>query len=63
MPSAICRSHHRSVIGFGQGQKTSGIALKAQDWPDVPNHPNFPSILLKAGEIYRWITIYQFDCL
>ncbi len=29
-----------------------GIALEAQGWPDAPHHANFPSIQLRAGELF-----------
>lgn len=29
-----------------------GIAIEAQGFPDAPNHPNFPSQLLKPGDEY-----------
>ena len=33
-----------------------GVAIEAQGFPDAPNHPEFPSQLLKAGdEYYRYI--------
>jgi aldose 1-epimerase len=40
-----------------------GIALETQHFPDSPNHPNFPSTLLRAGEAYRSTTIWRFDTL
>jgi aldose 1-epimerase len=40
--------------------KWSGLALETQHYPDSPNHPNFPSTLLKKGEKYNQITIYKF---
>lgn len=39
----------------------AGIALEAQYFPDTPNHPEFPSALLKPDEIYRKTTIYGFE--
>lgn len=36
----------------------AGIALEAQYFPDSPNHPEFPSTLLKKGDIYRKTTIF-----
>ncbi len=38
----------------------SGICLEAQGFPDAPNQPSFPSILLEAGRTYRQRIIYQF---
>ncbi|WP_298969729.1 aldose epimerase family protein [uncultured Roseobacter sp.] len=37
----------------------AGIALEPQGWPDAPNHPQFPSILLPAGAEYRQETRYR----
>ena len=36
-----------------------GFALETQHYPDSPNHPNFPSTVLRPGETYRTTTIYQ----
>ena len=41
-------------------KKRSGICLETQHYPDSPNHSNFPSIVLKAGEIYESRTTYHF---
>ena len=38
----------------------SGICLEAQGFPDAPNQPTFPSIMLEPGATYRQRTIYQF---
>ena len=35
------------------------FCLEAQGYPDAVHHPNFPSVLLKAGEEYRQTTIYR----
>lgn len=37
-----------------------GIALEAQNFPDAPNHPGFPSARLMPGETYRQQTVYEF---
>jgi aldose 1-epimerase len=39
----------------------SGIALEPQGWPDAPNQPGFPSVLLKPGETYRQETVFSFS--
>ena len=39
----------------------SGICFEAQNFPDAPNHPNFPSAILRQGEIYHHQTIYAFE--
>ena len=38
-----------------------GFCLETQHFPDSPNHPDFPSTVLKAGETYRTTTIYTFS--
>ena len=37
------------------------IALETQKYPDSPNHPHFPSTLLKPGEDYTHICVYRFS--
>lgn len=38
-----------------------GFCLEAQHWPDAPNQPEFPSVVLKPGEKYTQTTIYEFS--
>jgi aldose 1-epimerase len=38
-----------------------GLAIEAQNWPDAPNHPGFPSIELSPGQICHQITEWRFD--
>ena len=40
--------------------KRSAICLEAQHFPDTPNHPYFPSVVLNPGEQYKQKTIYKF---
>ncbi|MEZ3179773.1 galactose mutarotase [Streptomyces pimonensis] len=37
-----------------------GIALETQHFPDSPNRPEFPSTVLKPGEVFRSETVYGF---
>ena len=37
-----------------------GIALEAQFWPDAPNNPAFPSILLTPDQTYTQVTSWTF---
>ena len=37
-----------------------GIALETQGYPDSPNHENFPSTIIKAGESYTSVTRFLF---
>jgi aldose 1-epimerase len=36
------------------------MALETQKFPDAPNQPNFPSVILKPGETYSTESIYLF---
>lgn len=38
----------------------NSICLETQNFPDAPNHPNFPSPVLRPGEIYFEQTLYKF---
>jgi aldose 1-epimerase len=38
-----------------------GLALETQHYPDSPNHPNFPSTVLRPGDRYDTTTIYRFS--
>ena len=37
-----------------------GLALETQHYPDSPNHPNFPSTILRPGQQYRSRTVFAF---
>jgi aldose 1-epimerase len=36
-----------------------GLALETQHYPDSPNHPNFPSTVLRPGQTYKTTTIFE----
>jgi aldose 1-epimerase len=36
-----------------------GFALETQHYPDSPNHANFPSTILRPGEVYNTTSSYQ----
>ena len=38
----------------------SGFCLETQHFPDAVNHSNFPSIILRPGEVYKSTTIFKF---
>jgi len=42
-------------------QHRSALCLEAQCFPDSPNKPQFPSVILKPGEVYKQTTIYKFS--
>jgi aldose 1-epimerase len=37
-----------------------GFCLETQHFPDSPNHPNFPSTILRPGETYTSTTVHTF---
>jgi aldose 1-epimerase len=39
----------------------TGLALEAQHYPDSPNHPDFPTTVLRPGEVYTQHTVYAFS--
>ena len=41
-------------------RQSDGLALETQHYPDSPNHPHFPSTMLRPGEEFRSTTIYTF---
>jgi aldose 1-epimerase len=41
--------------------KHSGFCLETQHFPDSVNHPNFPSVILRPGEVYRTTTVHRFS--
>ena len=42
-------------------EKYAGLCLEPQHFPDAPNHPNFPSTILRPGEHYNQRTIIRFS--
>ena len=45
-------------IGF-----RSGLCLETQYFPDSPNHPDYPSTILRPGEKYIEKTVYRFTVM
>ncbi|HPI28450.1 MAG TPA: aldose epimerase family protein [Candidatus Marinimicrobia bacterium] len=52
-----------SLIGKGgiRYNYRCALCLEAQAFPDSPNKPHFPSVVLRPGEEYRQTTIYRFS--
>ncbi|WP_461128107.1 aldose epimerase family protein [Spirosoma aerophilum] len=42
-------------------KKRFALCLETEHYPDSPNHPAFPTTVLKPGETYKSTTIYQFS--
>ena len=39
--------------------KRGGLCLEAQHYPDSPNRPEWPSVVLRPGQTYRQTTVYR----
>jgi aldose 1-epimerase len=42
-------------------QRRYGFCLETQHYPDSPNHPKFPSTVLRKGARFRSTTVYKFS--
>ena len=42
-------------------ERHHGLCLETQQFPDAPNQPAFPSIVLRPGERYATTTVLRFD--
>ncbi len=42
-------------------QQRDGLALETQHYPDSPNHPQFPSTILRPGQTFHSQTRYKFS--
>jgi len=42
-------------------QQHSAFCLETQHFPDSPNHPDFPSTILRSGERYQSKTVFAFS--
>ena len=52
-----------SISGKGgvRYEKYSAMCLETQHFPDSPNHPNFPSTVLRAGEVFEELAVFRFS--
>jgi aldose 1-epimerase len=50
-----------TLVGTGNTayRQSYGFALETQNFPDAPNHPNFPSAVLRPGQAYSHTTVYK----
>lgn len=39
-----------------------GFCLETQHFPDSPNQPAFPSVILRPGTVWRSTTLFRFSC-
>ena len=42
-------------------QRRYGFCLETQHYPDSPNHPTFPTTILKPGETFHQKTVFKFS--
>jgi aldose 1-epimerase len=42
-------------------ERRTGFCFETQHLPDSPNHPNFPSTVLRPGETFNSATVYKFS--
>jgi aldose 1-epimerase len=51
-----------SITGKGGWvyQFRDALCLEPQHYPDSPNHPEFPSVVLKPGQVYHNTIVYRF---
>ncbi len=42
-------------------ERRSGFCMETQHFPDSPNKPDFPSTILRPGELYKTRTVYAFS--
>jgi len=52
-----------SIVGKSGApyEKHAGLCLETQHYPDSPNHPEFPSTVLRPGQTFRSTTILKFS--
>jgi aldose 1-epimerase len=51
-----------TIVGRGGKPyvRRGAIALETQHFPDSVNHPQFPSTILRPGQVYHTVTMYKF---
>ena len=57
--------NHLQGIGKGGAvyRPRTGVCLEPQGYPDAPNHPHFPSAVLRPGQWRRGRIVYRFSSL
>jgi aldose 1-epimerase len=61
----VYTANHLDGTAVGSGgrayRQSDALALEAQHYPDSPNQPGFPSVVLRPGEVYQATTVYRFS--
>jgi aldose 1-epimerase len=56
-------ANHMDGTQAGKGGRKhpryAGFCLECQHFPDSPNRPEFPPVVLRPGQTYRQTTIYK----
>ena len=39
----------------------AALCLETQGFPDAVNHPNFPSVIVRPGQVYRHLMVFKFS--
>ncbi|HXA56234.1 MAG TPA: galactose-1-epimerase [Candidatus Acidoferrum sp.] len=58
--------NHLDGTGRGKGRTytfRTGFCLEVQHFPDSPNHPSFPTTVLRPGQTFGSQTIYKFSTM
>jgi aldose 1-epimerase len=56
-------NHLQNVVGAGGakfGNTHPAFCLETQHFPDSINHPNFPSTVLRPGQVFKSTTVFKF---
>ena len=60
----VYSGNHLDGSRFGKGGRRlglrQGVCLETQHLPDSPNHPQFPTTVLRPGEEFRSRTVFAF---
>jgi len=54
-----------TIVGKGERpyKRRYGLCLETQHFPDSPNHPDFPSTILRPGERFQSQTVFAFGVI
>uniref|UniRef100_A0A7C2NXH0 Aldose 1-epimerase n=1 Tax=Schlesneria paludicola TaxID=360056 RepID=A0A7C2NXH0_9PLAN len=54
-------NHLKGTPETGNAVMHGAFCLEAQHFPDSPNRPEYPTTVLKPGEVYRQTTVHRFS--
>jgi aldose 1-epimerase len=55
-----CGNFLKGDEASGGFQQYEGFCLETQHYPDSPNHPDYPTSVLRPGQTYRQTTVHRF---